>query len=118
MQLGRQPRAAGPRQLVGVDARDELRIDRGLQDLARLADREVAGVAEHVAEARAGRPRIRAPRRDLGGVAREAGAAIGRRRVRGEKRDLDARYVVAVAEPLEDAYGGELAVVVQVVARL
>src|SRR5439155_7486003 len=75
-------------------------------------------IAEYVTEARPGRSRIRAPCCDLCRIGSRARTAIRRHRVRREKRDLDARHVVAVAQPLEDANRGQLALAIQVVAGL
>ena len=65
MQLRRETRAAGALQLVGVDARNELRLQTCLQDRARLRHAEITAVAEHVAESRAGQIGVVAPLGDL-----------------------------------------------------
>src|SRR5437899_11610187 len=77
MQLGRQTRTACARELIGVKARDELGIERCLEDAPRLRNREVPTVAEHITKTRAGGVRVVAPVRDLLRVFAETGEAVG-----------------------------------------
>ena len=65
MQLGRETRATGSRELVGVDPRNELGLDRRLEDAPRLGNREVALVAENVAESGSGEVGVLAPAGDF-----------------------------------------------------
>ena len=118
MQLSRQLRAAGPCELVGVDARDQLGLEPRLQDGARLSHAEVAAVTEHVAEPGSRDVRLSAPLTNLLRVCAHASPAVRWQSVRGEERHLDARQVDATAQAREQPHGLELAIVLQVVARL
>src|SRR5229473_152944 len=111
-------RATRARKLVGMNARDELGFERRLEDPARLRDREVAAVAEHVAEPCSCNMRVGAPARHLLGVGPEPGASVGGLGVGGQEGDLDPRQVFAIAEALEDARSLELALALEVIARL
>src|SRR5216684_699526 len=101
-----------------MNARDELGFERRLEDPARLRDREVAAVAEHVAEPCSCNMRVGAPARHLLGVGPEPGASVGGLGVGGQEGDLDPRQVFAIAEALEDARSLELALALEVIARL
>ena len=118
VQLRGKPRSPGAVELVGVDARDQLRFHRCLQDASRLRHGEVAAVAEHVAEPRASDVGVVAPLADLFCVRAQACPPVRRQGMRGEKCDLDVREVFALAEAREQARGLELTFPREVVARL
>src|SRR5579859_2531470 len=99
-----------------MDSRNELRFQSCLQDSARLRDREVAAVAEHVTETRAGDVCVMAPLADLLCVCAYARPAVRRQCVRRQKSDLDAREILALAEPGKQANRFHLSLALQVVS--
>src|ERR1700730_5494427 len=101
-----------------MEAWDQLRSARSLEDAARLGHREIAAVAEHVTEPRTRDVRVGAPIRHLLRIAVELGAAVRGLCLRGQKRDFDTRQVAALAESLQDARRLELALAVEVIAGL
>src|SRR6202165_2687553 len=118
MHLCRQARAARAGELIGMDSRDELRIESGFENVARLVDAEVPLITEHVAEPGARPVRLLAPAGHFLGVLAQVGAAVRRKSVRGEERDLDTWQVVALPEAIEDASRFQLSVVLEVVSGL
>src|SRR5450759_4406795 len=118
MQLGRQARTTGAGELIRMDARDQLRLDRRFEDVARLTDAKVPAVAEHVAESGAGQVRLLAPAGGYLGVLAQLGATVRGKGMGGEEGDLDARQVAALTQAIEDAGGFQLPVVFEVVSGL
>src|ERR1700687_6008299 len=116
MELRGKARPTCASELVGVDPRDKLGLDRGLQDASRLGHRKVALVAEDVAEPSPRLVGVLTPLSHLFRVSAKPRPAIGRKRVRGEERHLDPGQVLARTQTRKHAHRLELALATEVIA--
>ena len=100
-----------------MDSRNQLRVQRGLEDASRLVDAEISLVAEDVTEASARLVCLGAPSGHILGVLAKLGAPVRRKGVRGEEGDLDSRQVRALTKAAENARCLQLPVMLEVIPR-